>query len=321
LQALAIIISCFIITLIKPPKTIIKREFMKLKISNAPCSWGVETPCSATNPDWKTVLDECKASGYKGIELGPVGFFPEDPSTLKDALSERDLTLTAGVVFRPFHDPEQWCNVLDGAHRTFKSLKAQGAKQAVLIDSIAEERALTAGRPEEARRLDKVDWDNMMERIKTVAKIGTEEYGLNIALHGHAAGFIEYKDEIEKALEQINEKYLSLCIDTGHCLYAGFDPIPFYQTHKDRTTYFHFKDIDPQVKKVVIENRINFYDAITQGLFCNLGKGVCDFKVLLDEMKRLDFQGWSTIEQECDSRSKSTLIDALNNHKYLKNLL
>jgi len=309
------------ITHIKRTKTIIRSQFMQLKISNAPCSWGVETPDAINNPDWKTVLDECQAAGYKGIELGPVGFFPEDLNTLKDALNERDLTLTAGVVFRPFHDPKQWDTVLDGAHRTFSSLKAQGAKQAVLIDSIAEERALTAGRPDEARRLDAFDWKNMMERVETIAKIGTQEYGLNVALHGHAAGFIEYKDEIERVLEDIDESILSLCIDTGHCLYAGFDPIQFYQTHKNRTTYFHFKDIDPQVQKVVTKNRINFYEAITQGLFCNLGKGICDFQKLFEEMKKLDFQGWSTIEQECDSRSKSTLIDASYNHNYLKGLL
>lgn len=294
---------------------------MQLKISNAPCSWGVETPDSANNPVWKTVLDECQASGYKGIELGPVGFFPEESNILSDALNERDLTLTAGVVFRPFHDPKQWDKVLDGAHRTFKSLQAQGAKQAVLIDSIAEERALTAGRPDEARRLDTIDWKNMMKRVETIAKIGTQEYGLNVALHGHAAGFIEYKDEIEKTLDDIDENILSLCIDTGHCLYAGFDPIQFYNTYKSRTVYFHFKDIDPLVKEVITAKRINFYDAIKQGLFCTLGNGTCDFETLFTTMKQHNFKGWSTIEQECDSRSKSTLIDATYNHNYLKNIL
>jgi inosose dehydratase len=291
---------------------------MHLRIGNAPCSWGVEQPDSPKNPNWETVLDECKSAGYTGIELGPVGFFPEDPDILGAALKARELTLTAGVVFRPFHDKNAWENVLDGAHRTFRALVSHGAKTGVLIDSISAERALTAGRPEEARRLDKADWGSMMERVKTVAKIGTEEYGLNIALHGHAAGFIEYKDEIEKTLEQIDEKYLSLCIDTGHCLYAGFDPAAFYQEHKKRTTYLHFKDVDPIVKKRIIAQRINFYDAITQGLFCNLGKGICDFSALFKAMEVANFQGWSTIEQECDPLSNSTLIDAKSNRYHLK---
>lgn len=294
---------------------------MQLNIGNAPCSWGIETPNSDTNPHWKTVLNECQEAGFKGIELGPVGFFPENAKVLGEALSSRDLTLTAGVVFRPFHDPDAWENVLDGAHRTFQSLVSHGAKTGVLIDSIAAERALTAGRPNEARRLGSSDWKSMMQRVETIAKIGTEEYGLNIALHGHAAGFIEYQDEIESALDYIDEKYLTLCIDTGHCLYAGFDPIQFYNTHKERTSYFHFKDIDPLVKRVVIDQRINFYEAITQGLFCNLGKGICNFPELFKAMQAANFQGWSTIEQECDPLSKNTLKDALTNHHYLKTVL
>lgn len=294
---------------------------MQLNFGNAPCSWGVEMPDSTSNPHWETVLDECQQAGYKGIELGPVGYLPEDPAVLAEALSKRDLTLTAGVVFRPFHDKSAWDNVLDGAHRTFSALAAHGAKTGVLIDSIAPERALTAGRPKEARRLDAFDWRNMMERVETVAKIGQEEYGLDIALHGHAAGFIEYQDEIESALEMIDEKYLSLCIDTGHCLYAGFDPIAFYKKYQDRTHYLHFKDIDAKVKAHVIAHRINFYDAIKQGLFCNLGAGLCNFDALFEALQLAGFEGWSTIEQECDPHSNRTLLDAKLNHEYLSNTL
>jgi inosose dehydratase len=294
---------------------------MKLQIGNAPCSWGVERPNDPENPSWQNVLDQNKAAGFKGIELGPVGFFPEDPNILGPALAARELELTAGVVFRPFHDPSAWEDVLDGAHRTFKALVAHGAKTGVLIDSIAAERALTSGRPDESRRLDKYDWAGMMQRVETIAKIGSEEYGLTVALHGHAAGFIEYQDEIENTLDSIDEKYLSLCIDTGHCLFAGFDPVAFYQKHQKRTRYLHFKDTDPVVKERVIRDRVNFYEAIKQGLFCNLGKGECDFKSLFQTMEQAQFNGWATVEQECDPLAQSSLIDAIANHSYLDNLM
>jgi inosose dehydratase len=38
------------------------------------------------NPAWRTVLKECAEAGYTGIELGPVGFMPEDPAMLAEAL-------------------------------------------------------------------------------------------------------------------------------------------------------------------------------------------------------------------------------------------
>ena len=55
---------------------------MSIRIGNAPCSWGVEFPNDPRNPTWEKVLEECSFAGYKGIELGPVGFMPENPEIL-----------------------------------------------------------------------------------------------------------------------------------------------------------------------------------------------------------------------------------------------
>ena len=66
---------------------------MAIKIGNAPCSWGVEWADDPRNPTWNTVLEECHQAGYSGIELGPVGFMPEDSGQLGDALAENSLEL------------------------------------------------------------------------------------------------------------------------------------------------------------------------------------------------------------------------------------
>jgi hypothetical protein len=100
------------------------------------------------------VLKECAEAGYTGIELGPVGFMPEDPAVLAEALDEHGLELIGGVVFRAFHDPDQWDDVLDGAVRTCKALTAHGAQHLVLIDSISPRRAPTAGRADAAEQMD-----------------------------------------------------------------------------------------------------------------------------------------------------------------------
>ena len=97
---------------------------MTIRIGNAPCSWGVEFADDPRNPTWQTVLKECAGAGYKGIELGPIGFMPENPAELGEALARHDLTLIGGVVFRPFHDPAKWDEVMDAAVRTCKSLVA-----------------------------------------------------------------------------------------------------------------------------------------------------------------------------------------------------
>ena len=141
---------------------------MTILIGNAPCSWGVEFAKDERNPAWTTVLDECAEAGYRGIELGPVGFMPEDPDVLGPALESRNLALIGGVVFRAFHDPEKWEDTLDGSVRTCKALKAHGARHLVLIDSISDRRAPTAGRPEEAEQMDDAEWDGFVERLSLI---------------------------------------------------------------------------------------------------------------------------------------------------------
>jgi len=174
---------------------------MSIKIGNAPCSWGVEFANDERNPSWQSVLKDCHDAGYSGIELGPIGYMPEDPAELGDALAQNQLELIGGVVFRPFHDASQWDDVYDAAHRTGAALRAHGAKHFVIIDSISERRAPTAGRATEAVQMDNDEWRGFKERIETVAKIGRDEYGLIPEIHPHAAGFMDFQPEVERLLE------------------------------------------------------------------------------------------------------------------------
>ena len=294
---------------------------MTMRIGNAPCSWGVEFANDDRNPPWRKVLEECAAAGYRGIELGPVGYMPEDPAVLSDALAEHELELIGGVVFRAFHDPDQWDDVMDGAVRTCKALKVHGAEHLVLIDSISERRAPTAGRADEAEQLDQSEWSAFRERIETIAKMGTEDYGLTVGIHAHAAGFMDFEPELERLLDEVDEKYLKICFDTGHHSYAGFDPVAFMQKHMDRISYMHFKDIDPKVKANVIENRTGFYDACGQGIFCNLGEGDVDFPAVRQLLLDSGFEGWCTVEQDCDpTLDISPVDDARANREYLESI-
>jgi len=292
-----------------------------IRIGNAPCSWGVEFAHDPRNPPWGRVLEQAAQAGYKGIELGPVGYMPEDPAILKDGLAEHDLELIGGVVFRAFHDPEAWDDVLDGATRTCKALTAHGAKHLVLIDSISPRRAPTAGRATEAEAMDATEWAAYRGRIETVAKMGAEEYGLTVGIHPHAAGFMDFEPEIERLLQEIDESVLKICFDTGHHSYAGFDPVAFMQRHIGRISYMHFKDIDPGVKADVIAKRTGFYDACGQGIFCNLGEGDVDFAAVRQVLLDAGFEGWCTVEQDCDpAGTTSPVDDARANRAYLESI-
>lgn len=294
---------------------------MTIRIGNAPCSWGIEFPSDPSYPTWQSVLDQCAGAGYKGIELGPIGFMPEDPAILAPALAARDLVIIGGVVFRPFHDPARWDEVLDASHRTCKALVAHGAQHLVLIDSISPRRAPTAGRASEAEQMDRAEWTAFRDRIATIARIGTEDYGLTVGIHAHAAGFMDFEPELERLLDEVDESILKICFDTGHHSYAGFDPIAFMDRHIDRISYMHFKDIDPKVKADVVANRTDFYKACGQGIFCNLGKGDVNFPAVRQRLLDAGFEGWCTVEQDCDPSMPGTpLEDARANREYLQSI-
>jgi len=294
---------------------------MSIKIGNAPCSWGVEFADDPRNPSWRSVLSDCAEAGYKGIELGPVGFMPEDPIRLSEALDEFGLELIGGVVFRAFHDVDQWEDVLDGAKRTCAALKAHGAKHFVLIDSISPRRAPTAGRASEAEQMDKSEWTAYRDRLVHVARMGAEEYGLIPELHPHAGGFMDFEPEVERFLAEVDSDVVKLCLDTGHCTYAGFDPVAFMRRHMERITYVHFKSTDPKVKAQVIENRTGFYDACGQGIFCTLEQGEVDLAAVRDLLLSSRFEGWCTDEQDCDpTLNPDSLGDARNNREYLERI-
>lgn len=288
-----------------------------IRIGNAPCSWGVEFADDPRNPGWRQVLADCATAGYKGIELGPIGFMPEDPAVLADALAENDLTLIGGVVFRPFHDPAKLDEVIDATVRTCRALVAHKAQHLVLIDSISPRRAPTAGRGAEAEQMGQDEWRGFVARIRQSAQLGAD-HGLTVSIHAHAAGFIDFEPELERLLNEIDENLLKICLDTGHHSYAGADPVAFLQRHASRISYMHFKDIDPTVKAQAIADRTGFYDACAQGIFCNLGKGDVDFPAVRNALLAAGFEGWCTVEQDCDPAAATPVVEnAKVNRDYL----
>ena len=294
---------------------------MSIEIGNAPCSWGVEFPDDPRNPPWRQVLRECAEAGYRGIELGPVGYMPEDPGLLGEALAEHGLALIGGVVFRAFHDPAAWDDVLDGARRTCRALVAHGAGHLVLIDSISPRRAGTAGRPADAEQMDRAEWTAFRDRIATVARMGAEEHGLRVGIHAHAAGFVDFEPELERLLDEVPPEVLGICFDTGHHSYAGYDPVAFMRRHVGRISYMHFKDIDPAVKARAVQERTGFYEACAEGIFCPLGRGDVDFPAVRDVLLEAGFDGWCTVEQDCDPAAANDVPgDARASRRYLASI-
>ena len=267
---------------------------MQLRIAGAPTSWGIEDPGDPANPPWQRVLDEAAAAGYEGVELGPLGYLPRDVERLRRELDARELSLVAGFVFVPLHTPEGVEQAMRTGRDTCELLAGAGARHLVVIQGFTPEREAAAGRPGEAAPLSDSEWATLTDGVHALARLARDDHGLVPCFHPHAGTHVEFEDEIERLIASTDPELVSLCLDTGHCAYAGVDPVALYRRHAERVAYFHLKDLLPER----LVSPLSFEEAVAAGVFCPLGDGVVDFPALHAELERRGFRGWAAVEQD-----------------------
>ena len=276
-----------------------------VRIATGPVAWGVDFADSPGNPPWESVLDDIEESGVGALELGPVGYLPEDPEALRGALTTRGLTSVGSFIFDDLHDPSKLADVLATAERACATIASSGGSMFVIIDRPDHVRVATAGRSGAAPRLDGPRWQAMIETIATVAEVG-RRHGLRPVVHPHAGGYIEFIDEIERLVADTD---LDLCLDTGHLAYAGIDAGWAIRRFASRLGYVHFKDIRRERIDRVRADAMTFWDAIADGVFCPIGEGVVDITDVLSALDEAGYRGFATIEQDRVPGSGTPLED------------
>lgn len=267
---------------------------MTIKLATGPVTWGVDFADTPTNPPWLQVLNEIAESGLPAMELGPVGYLPEDPDTVRELLAERNLLSAGSFVFDDLHDPEARERLIDITNRACRLIAASGGTILSLIDKPDDVRAATAGRPNAAPRLDDVRWQAMLDQIRALADVA-RQHGVRPVVHPHAGGYIEFEDEIERL---VGDTDLDLCLDTGHLAYARVDPVAALQRYADRLGHVHFKDLRSDVLARIDVEHLTFWEAINADIFCPVGEGMVDIAAVLDTLDGIGYNGFATIEQD-----------------------
>jgi inosose dehydratase len=292
-----------------------------VRLATGPVSWGVDFADDPSNPHWPEVLDDIGRSGFRFLELGPIGYLPEEPRELRDELARRCLQATGSFVFQPLHERRRQTEILATTRRTCAAIAAAGGRFLVVIDLVTPERVATAGRPDAARRLDLPGWRSLVDGIRAVAAVAALEFGLRPVFHPHAGSYVEFEDEIERLLGALPPDVVELCLDTGHCAYAGIDPVELYRRHAWRIPYLHLKDVDPDVHRRAVGGGLDFWQAITAGVFCPVGLGSIRFVALARELERQGFDGWATVEQDRDPRRPGPVLpDVVASRRYLESI-
>jgi inosose dehydratase len=287
---------------------------MRIRAANAPVSWGImevegwSPPISSSR-----VLDEIAAAGYDGTELGPYGFLPTTAGLLGDELRRCGLALTSAFVPLRLKEPRA---DLEPLRQVARLLSALGARYIVLADAMWPEREALAGRVAGAGvALSDGEWSRVHENVNAAIETAAG-FGLRCVFHHHAGSYIETPEEVERLLAGAG---IALCLDTGHYVFGGGDPVDAVRRFGARVEYLHFKDIDP--------SRIGdggFLNAVRNGAFRPLGQGVVRFPALLEELARIGYDGWAVVEQDIDAAQAAAgagLESAAASRKFLKEVL
>jgi inosose dehydratase len=258
------------------------------RLAGAPISWGAcEVPGWGVMPAPEDVLREMSELGLRGTELGPPGFLPDDPEALAEALDRHGLALVGGFVPLVLHEPGL-DQALEETRRAAGLMSAAGGRMLVL--AAVQDLAWSA-----PRELSDDEWARVAAHLNAVEAIAQEEYGMTVALHPHAGTLIETADQVERALNVVE---VGWCLDTGHLLIGGTDPVGFAHKYGDRVNHVHLKDVDGGLAAEVRDGRRSLLSATQDGLFTALGRGDARIAEVLDGLQGHGYDGWLVLEQD-----------------------
>jgi len=259
------------------------------RVAGAPISWGVcEVPGWGRVLPVDQVLAEMAALGLRATELGPPGFLPDDPARLRDVLGRHGLTLVGGFLAVVLHDAARAEATLAEAGRAAAQLAAGGADLLVLAA------ATGLDGYDERPRLDDAQWATLVATAAAVRDVAAR-HGLSTVLHPHVGTHVEQRAEVERFLA---DSELSLCLDTGHLLIGGADPLAVARAHAGRIAHVHLKDVAAPVADRVRAGEITYQQGVQAGMYVPLGQGDVPVAEIVRTLEAAGFTGRYVLEQD-----------------------
>ncbi|GAB7193024.1 sugar phosphate isomerase/epimerase [Kineococcus sp. NUM-3379] len=255
------------------------------RIAGAPISWGVcEVPGWGHQLPAPLVLSQMAALGLRATEFGPDGFLPAPAGERAEVLARHGLSAVGGfvpaVLHRLDHDP------LPGVERALDSFG--GARTLVLA-------AATGGDGYDVRpELDEPEWDLLLRRLDRIAARAAAR-GVTVALHPHVGTLVENAADVERVLDGSS---VALCLDTGHLLIGGADPLALAQRAPGRIAHVHLKDVDAAAARRVRAGELAYSAAVAAGMYRPLGAGDVDVAGIVSSLEGAGYRGWYVLEQD-----------------------
>ena len=257
------------------------------RVAGAPITWGIsEVPAWGYQMQPGRVLSEMRSIGLRATELGPEGFLPLGSE--RALLEAHGLSLVAGFVPVVLHDPSSLERELAKVDAAAERISALGGSVLVLAAS-------TGGTGyEEAGRLDASGWTTLGSGILRAAASAGER-GLRVAVHPHHGTVVERPEDVERLL---GVPGVDLCLDTGHVMVGGGDPVALARSAGPRVIHVHLKDADAALAGRVAAGDLGYHAAVRGGLYRPLGEGDVDVLAVVRAVEESGGTVWYVLEHD-----------------------
>lgn len=257
------------------------------RIAAAPISWGVcEVPGWGWQHEPPTVLTQMRELGVSATEFGPDGFLPDEPQAKAATLADHGLTAVGQFVPVVLHDPA--FDPLPTVEEAIGGLLAADATTVVIAAATGAEGY------DERPELDEAGWATLLANLDRIDE-AADGCGLTATLHPHVGTMVETGEETARVLAGSR---IGLCLDTGHLLIGGGDPVAVAQQHPDRIGHMHLKDVDLAWARKVQTGEVSYTDAVAAGMYVPLGAGDVDIAAIVAALEADGYDGWYVLEQD-----------------------
>jgi inosose dehydratase len=242
-----------------------------------------------------TVMDEIARMGYQGVQFGRG--FPEG-EVLARELAARGLRFAELYSALQAGPDGLDAGAEDLARRDLARLVAAGGEVLVVAVHGGGERERWSGRvPDGAPRWPDRAFDDLADVLAALVQQAPD--GIRVAFHPHTATWVEAPDEVEALAQRLPATGAGLCLDVGHYLVGGGDPVEAIARYRDLITHVHVKDVDGDVLRRMRAGEIDgFGAAVRERIFTEPGNGVLDLAGVLRGLDRIGYSRWLMVEQD-----------------------
>ncbi len=294
-------------------------RYSKLTIGVCPDQWGVWFPQDEAQIDWDVALDEMQTAGFSVMETGPFGYFPTDPAHLKDVMDEHGFRVVAGTGWGILHKQEAWAET----ERFFRSIAQThaevGAEYIVHLPPMFRDEK--SGDYIDDKVLTPEAWRLYIDNANRLGRIMRQDYGLTMVLHPHGDSHIETPEDIDRIFEATDPEDVGFCLDTGHIIYGGGDPMELCRKYPERISYVHIKAMDQGLVTQAHDEDWPFVRAVKAGCSVAPPAGLPDMKDLIEALADLDKELYVVCEQDMYGCAKDEPLPiAIHTREYLASL-